>query len=1444
MSIEFDLVFLFNITNAMYKTLLKRAIIILSLLIILVPLWGQLERDSVTVIMDAVSLERPKVADMDGDGDMDIIGSRIGLDGHFGILFNTDGEGTLSWPHVFGDSVWKYFPSAKLDFEVADMDNDSDIDVVGMSRARLPYPYWENDGEGNFELLFPSEAPSSSPAIIKVSDMNNDGWQDIIYVLGDKLYINNNGGLGGAFVEEEKTSLPWDLVQGTISHKSIVIIDYDEDGDQDVIVVTAIKEGTGIDIESHLRIDIIGQEEDAYIFVDSLNLLYSNQSGSQYNFDISSIDLNSDTYDDLVFTLEPGNSVLEPEMLLLRNEGGTGSFSIQDTLSDYIYHHPFDVDMDGDEDILAIKLINELVVPFPLCSYEWLENTGDYSFIPHAIDSVFTGYRLFTADLNSDGYPDILTSNTPENKVFFFGDESQVFARYSAGDVGSYEAPVALTGAFAHIRDYTLNDWNGDSTLDVLIAVDDGVRLITNVDANDNFSAPEQLLGLSGKLQYFKFAYLDDDNLPDGVGTIGSSDVSGITTFVWFGHSPDSITFLDVDLNTGSHFSLGDYDADGDIDVLAFHSYEEFVVFSNELADNGLFIKETGNIPWIDDAIGHTNSKDINQDGKIDLWLSNLNRAYFSLQQEDGVFSDWILVPGVKTRNEVFLGDYNQDGFTDIRYRKEVGDDYYLFMQRFDTAQVNFSGPINLGLSHNLYKWYELSLNGDNVPDIVSQYGFRLGIGTSGYLTENYVPSPFTPWLYPHVYVQPQKVDLNNDGKPELVAADYTVVCYELDFLQNDYVSGRYLWDTTGNCIYDSLYPPIPNGQLTLNSGINQQHTTTTPNGNYGFYLPSNSQHILAALPLSEYWDVCPTDTLISGNSSHEVNFVTSVNTLCPLMDLEMSLSPIRQCFPSTISMAYQNIGTITASPVTVTLRFDERMTPIESVPPWLSMTDTTLTYELDEVLVGEKGQIVIEMEPDCQNLVLGEILCYEASITPDTLCMPALSDWDGASLEASYYCEGDSLYFRVENTGSGAMASPQSYYLNIVNDDIVLFETGELLLDTNEADTIQVAASPESYLFEVEQSEGHPNPELISLLAEGCIVSIDTQIINAFPTTNGDNFSVEHCGTVIGPYDPNIKVGIPSGQGEQHFISADQAIQYTIHFQNVGTDMARTVTIRDQLSDQLDLTTFKEGAASHENEWIILPDRTLSIVFEDINLPDSTSNEAGSHGFFSYSLEPVENILPYTSIQNEAAIYFDFNPPIITNRTEHLIEKPFVAITEHVMLCPGESYFGEVIMEDTIIKELYEFPEFDSIVWHHLNVYTGQDTVYVTVALEESGQWQGIDIDQDTVITTILMSEMGCDSIVSYEIIISSINNPGWAKNILLSPNPSNNIARLEWTLLPIQEGMIRIYQAQGILIAEQAIKAGEHSASWQVKDWAPGVYLIEMHIGKQIARWRLVRS
>jgi uncharacterized repeat protein (TIGR01451 family) len=137
---------------------------------------------------------------------------------------------------------------------------------------------------------------------------------------------------------------------------------------------------------------------------------------------------------------------------------------------------------------------------------------------------------------------------------------------------------------------------------------------------------------------------------------------------------------------------------------------------------------------------------------------------------------------------------------------------------------------------------------------------------------------------------------------------------------------------------------------------------------------------------------------------------------------------------------------------------------------------------------------------------------------------------------------------------------------------------------------------------------------------------------------------------TITGAYDPNDKLAYTSGGNTSVWqINADEWIDYTIRFQNTGTDTAFTVLITDTLPANLDPGTILVGAASHTFIWELRDEGTLKFYFPSILLPDSNINEPLSHGFVGFRIHPRLPLLPGDEIENIANIYFDFNPPVIT---------------------------------------------------------------------------------------------------------------------------------------------------------------------------------------------------
>ncbi|MBL0098210.1 MAG: T9SS type A sorting domain-containing protein [Bacteroidetes bacterium] len=164
-------------------------------------------------------------------------------------------------------------------------------------------------------------------------------------------------------------------------------------------------------------------------------------------------------------------------------------------------------------------------------------------------------------------------------------------------------------------------------------------------------------------------------------------------------------------------------------------------------------------------------------------------------------------------------------------------------------------------------------------------------------------------------------------------------------------------------------------------------------------------------------------------------------------------------------------------------------------------------------------------------------------------------------------------------------------------------------------------------------------------------------------PYATDDNQSCNNSNWVvytIASFDPNdILVNEDTLTTTQ--LSNTPWLEYIIRFQNTGNDTAFTVKILNPIdTNKLNLSTIEFVNASHpvNLNWINYQ-RNMEFKFENILLPDSNTNEPLSHGFVRYRIQPKTNLSAGDSITNFAAIYFDFNEPVITNTAKTIIILP-----------------------------------------------------------------------------------------------------------------------------------------------------------------------------------------
>ena len=137
---------------------------------------------------------------------------------------------------------------------------------------------------------------------------------------------------------------------------------------------------------------------------------------------------------------------------------------------------------------------------------------------------------------------------------------------------------------------------------------------------------------------------------------------------------------------------------------------------------------------------------------------------------------------------------------------------------------------------------------------------------------------------------------------------------------------------------------------------------------------------------------------------------------------------------------------------------------------------------------------------------------------------------------------------------------------------------------------------------------------------------------------------------TVLNSYDPNDKrCHLPT------YIQPDvqENLPFTVRFQNDGNYPALNVVVRDTISTNLDLSTFRFIGSKHPVSYTVDPvSREVVFRFSGIQLLPSVDSLEGSQGYFTYEIKELANLNLNSEIKNMAYIFFDFNPAIITNTT------------------------------------------------------------------------------------------------------------------------------------------------------------------------------------------------
>jgi uncharacterized repeat protein (TIGR01451 family) len=191
------------------------------------------------------------------------------------------------------------------------------------------------------------------------------------------------------------------------------------------------------------------------------------------------------------------------------------------------------------------------------------------------------------------------------------------------------------------------------------------------------------------------------------------------------------------------------------------------------------------------------------------------------------------------------------------------------------------------------------------------------------------------------------------------------------------------------------------------------------------------------------------------------------------------------------------------------------------------------------------------------------------------------------------------------------------------------------------------------------------------------------------------DNIS-ELIQTVVGSYDPNDKTCTEGTSVGTNMIN--QYVHYIIRFENTGTYAAQNIVLKDMIdTTKFDINTLIPIKGSHSFETRISDNQKVEFIFDNINLPFEDGN---NDGFIAFKIKIKPTLAIGDTFSNSAAIYFDYNEPIITNNYVTTIQNPlgcFQSGVEDVGIYPNP------------VKDKLQFMTNESVTKMEVYDYTGR---------------------------------------------------------------------------------------------------------------------------------------
>jgi uncharacterized repeat protein (TIGR01451 family) len=1087
---------------------------------------------------------------------------------------------------------------------------------------------------------------TDKPVDIKYTDVNDDGDDDIIVALSrtGRVALYYNEGQGQYSDQVVLANAP--------TVEALEWGDVDGDGLEDLIFMQELPGRIG-----WIKRTQNGFEESEQFDLESWSAL-----------DIAVADISGDGLADFVLAAKPSSFTFS---LFYYEQISPGIFG-ETPLTMLGVPHALefhDVDLDGDIDLLQSS--SDALV--------YYSNTGAGGFggpiyIHEYAQNDNSEHRFALIDVDADGLVDVLDYSSSGSELMFF--------KALAG--GGFDSALMIETNLDGLSDVSMSDLDADGLQDLMLASWSAEEFVWKKNQGNMTFSANNAISDSLKFVLSSCHDLNGDGFDDAITGAFNADQFGWHENDGAGNFSSLNPFSPSTTDIQQILTL-DKDLDGDDDLFVL-SRADGKLSTYEYTQNDGFGEQEillEDLGYVIDLV----SADVDGDGYEDLLLLDLDLIGVRIFLFDDITHSYaetsspLLTPYTINFQ---LTDMNQDELVDFVMADGEGDIWYypnLGNGQFDGAQLLIE---NIGY---LFSFEVSDMNLDELPDILvyaDTTACYLNQGNNSFSASNYFPETFGGG-----YKTISSQFLNGDTLPDVLITDEseTSLAYHLGLGDGQFSDEIVLWsdgfniatpavgDLDGDGDQDILLRTINPLRLILFDNINNE---------------SFSQHILLEGPdfltegiIMSDMDQDGVDDILLYEDA-EVFWIENLGgkgctdpSACNF-DPDSWIDDGSCCF-SNCGCTVEGAENYDANAlcddgscgfiVQGTVFYDENEDGIMNNGEYgLAMQQLGFFPDSLSLITNDNGIFFINASGyDEFLLILADNELFPYFTTPSALYFDATEDnWNselffGISNELPEFELCIDLYPIGQGYPCDVLSNHNICFRNMGNvpvDGVVELEYDMLFQGHTQQTPIDSAAGNTVWLSYSNLLPGQMffydvNLHTPTVDHIGEFLSSSARIWGFY---QGDTVAYGEESIHIEltcAYDPNDKQVFPNGYSEMHYIDNDTVLEFLVRFQNTGNAPATDVRIRDTLDMNLDLSTFELVANSHSLFTTVdAATREVDFYFQDIQLPDSVNNEPESHGLVSFKIRPTENLPLLTELTNTASIFFDNNPPIVTNTT------------------------------------------------------------------------------------------------------------------------------------------------------------------------------------------------